>query len=171
MSQQEEITSQNTLYAGFGSDWACIPRLLHEVVKNVVLQVLSPKVMVLYAINCKIFNDSDTDTSKKVDPIEFMRKNINNLLNSLIPQISNIIVSLLLGFLMKVLQPKIKKFVEKLNLEQAMRYVAQLKLAYRQCVGAYMNWAEYFGGSASNRSVIDNVTYADIIPKQTEPTS
>ena len=171
MSQQEEITSQNTLYAGFGSDWACIPRLLHEVVKNVVLQVLSPKVMVLYAINCKIFNDNDTDTSKKVDPIEFMRKNINNLLNSLIPQISNIIVSLLLGFLMKVLQPKIKKFVEKLNLEQAMRYVAQLKLAYRQCVGAYMNWAEYFGGSASNRSVIDNVTYADIIPKQTEPTS
>ena len=171
MSQQEEITSQNTLYAGFGSDWACIPRLLHEVVKNVVLQVLSPKVMVLYAINCKIFNDSDTDTSKKVDPIEFMRKNINNLLNSLIPQISNIIVSLLLGFLMKVLQPKIKKFVEKLNLEQAMRYVAQLKLAYRQCVGADMNWAEYFGGSASNRSVIDNVTYADIIPKQTEPTS
>ena len=171
MSQQEEITSQNTLYAGFGSDWACIPRLLHEVVKNVVLQVLSPKVMVLYAINCKIFNDSDTDTSKKVDPIEFMRKNINNLLNSLIPQIGNIIVSLLLGFLMKVLQPKIKKFVEKLNLEQAMRYVAQLKLAYRQCVGAYMNWAEYFGGSASNRSVIDNVTYADIIPKQTEPTS
>ena len=171
MSQQEEITSQNTLYAGFGSDWACIPRLLHEVVKNVVLQVLSPKVMVLYAINCKIFNDSDTDTSKKVDPIEFMRKNINNLLNSLIPQISNIIVSLLLGFLMKVLQPKIKKFVEKLNLEQAMKYVAQLKLAYRQCVGAYMNWAEYFGGSASNRSVIDNVTYADIIPKQTEPTS
>lgn len=171
MSQQEEITSQNTLYAGFGSDWACIPRLLHEVVKNVVLQVLSPKVMVLYAINCKIFNDSDTDTRKKVDPIEFMRKNINNLLNSLIPQISNIIVSLLLGFLMKVLQPKIKKFVEKLNLEQAMRYVAQLKLAYRQCVGAYMNWAEYFGGSASNRSVIDNVTYADIIPKQTEPTS
>lgn len=171
MSQQEEITSQNTLYAGFGSDWACIPRLLHEVVKNVVLQVLSPKVMVLYAINCKIFNDSDTDTSKKVDPIEFMRKNINNLLNSLIPQISNIIVSLLLGFLMKVLQPKIKKFVEKLNLEQAMKYVAQLKLAYRQCVGAYMNWAEYFGGSASTRSVIDNVTYADIIPKQTEPTS
>lgn len=171
MSQQEEITSQNTLYAGFGSDWACIPRLLHEVVKNVVLQVLSPKVMVLYAINCKIFNDSDTDTSKKVDPIEFMRKNINNLLNSLIPQIGNIIVSLLLGFLMKVLQPKIKKFVEKLNLEQAMRYVAQLKLAYRQCVGAYMNWAEYFGGSASSRSVIDNVTYADIIPKQTEPTS
>lgn len=171
MSQQEEITSQNTLYAGFGSDWACIPRLLHEVVKNVVLQVLSPKVMVLYAINCKIFNDRDTDTSKKVDPIEFMRKNINNLLNSLIPQISNIIVSLLLGFLMKVLQPKIKKFVEKLNLEQAMKYVAQLKLAYRQCVGAYMNWAEYFGGSASNRSVIDNVTYADIIPKQTEPTS
>lgn len=171
MSQQEEITSQNTLYAGFGSDWACIPRLLHEVVKNVVLQVLSPKVMVLYAINCKIFNDSDTDTSNKVDPIEFMRKNINNLLNSLIPQIGNIIVSLLLGFLMKVLQPKIKKFVEKLNLEQAMRYVAQLKLAYRQCVGAYMNWAEYFGGSASNRSVIDNVTYADIIPKQTEPTS
>ena len=171
MSQQEEITSQNTLYAGFGSDWACIPRLLHEVVKNVVLQVLSPKVMVLYAINCKILNDSDTDTSKKVDPIEFMRKNINNLLNSLIPQIGNIIVSLLLGFLMKVLQPKIKKFVEKLNLEQAMRYVAQLKLAYRQCVGAYMNWAEYFGGSASNRSVIDNVTYADIIPKQTEPTS
>lgn len=171
MSQQEEITSQNTLYAGFGSDWACIPRLLHEVVKNVVLQVLSPKVMVLYAINCKIFNDSDTDTSKKVDPIEFMRKNINNLLNSLIPQIGNIIVSLLLGFLMKVLRPKIKKFVEKLNLEQAMRYVAQLKLAYRQCVGAYMNWAEYFGGSASNRSVIDNVTYADIIPKQTEPTS
>lgn len=171
MSQQEEITSQNTLYAGFGSDWACIPRLLHEVVKNVVLQVLSPKVMVLYAINCKIFNDSDTDTSKKVDPIEFMRKNINNLLNSLIPQIGNIIVSLLLGFLMKVLQPKIKKFVEKLNLEQAMKYVAQLKLAYRQCVGAYMNWAEYFGGSASNRSVIDNVTYADIIPKQTEPTS
>ena len=171
MSQQEEITSQNTLYAGFGSDWACIPILLHEVVKNVVLQVLSPKVMVLYAINCKIFNDSDTDTSKKVDPIEFMRKNINNLLNSLIPQISNIIVSLLLGFLMKVLQPKIKKFVEKLNLEQAMKYVAQLKLAYRQCVGAYMNWAEYFGGSASNRSVIDNVTYADIIPKQTEPTS
>lgn len=170
MSQQEEITSQNTLYAGFGSDWACIPRLLHEVVKNVVLQVLSPKVMVLYAINCKIFNDRDTDTSKKVDPIEFMRKNINNLLNSLIPQISNIIVSLLLGFLMKVLQPKIKKFVEKLNLEQAMKYVAQLKLAYRQCVGAYMNWAEYFGGSASNRSVIDNVTYADIIPKQTEPT-
>ena len=171
MSQQEEITSQNTLYAGFGSDWACIPRLLHEVVKNVVLQVLSPKVMVLYAINCKIFNDSDTDTSNKVDPIEFMRKNINNLLNSLIPQIGNIIVSLLLGFLMKVLQPKIKKFVEKLNLEQAMKYVAQLKLAYRQCVGAYMNWAEYFGGSASNRSVIDNVTYADIIPKQTEPTS
>ena len=171
MSQQEEITSQNTLYAGFGSDWACIPRLLHEVVKNVVLQVLSPKVMVLYAINCKIFNDSDTDTSKKVDPIEFMRKNINNLLNSLITQIGNIIVSLLLGFLMKVLQPKIKKFVEKLNLEQAMKYVAQLKLAYRQCVGAYMNWAEYFGGSASNRSVIDNVTYADIIPKQTEPTS
>lgn len=171
MSQQEEITSQNTLYAGFGSDWACIPRLLHEVVKNVVLQVLSPKVMVLYAINCKIFNDSDTDTSKKVDPIEFMRKNINNLLNSLITQIGNIIVSLLLGFLMKVLQPKIKKFVEKLNLEQAMKYVAQLKLAYRQCVGAYMNWAEYFGGSVSNRSVIDNVTYADIIPKQTEPTS
>ena len=72
---------------------------------------------------------------------------------------------------MKVLQPKIKKFVEKLNLEQAMKYVAQLKLAYRQCVGAYMNWAEYFGGSASNRSVIDNVTYADIIPKQTEPTT
>lgn len=170
MSQQEEITSQNTLYAGFGSDWACIPRLLHEVVKNVVLQVLSPKVMVLYAINCKIFNDSDTDTNKKVDPIEFMRKNINNLLNSLITQIGNIIVSLLLGFLMKVLQPKIKKFVEKLNLEQAMKYAAQLKLAYRQCVGAYMNWAEYFGGSASNRSVIDNVTYADIIPKQTEPT-
>ena len=172
-SQQERMVTDNTFNVGFGSDWECIPRLLHEVCTSVVLQALSPKVMVLYAINCKIFNDTDANV-KKVDPIEYMERNLNNLLSSLVVQINNLIVSLLLSYLMAILQPKIKKFVEKLNLEQAMLYARQLKMAFSQCLSAYKNWADYLGdligtGKASNRSIIDNVTYADIIPTQTTP--
>ena len=136
-------------------------KLLKLTITEIVLQVLSPKVMVLYAINSYFMGDS-ADT--KGISIENFMKGFSNLLSKIVKQVFEIIMQELLKFLMEQIQELILLMVEKLILEKIRFFIELIK--------RLLALIAMFGNMFSKKDshLIDNVNYADIIVNENEQT-
>lgn len=119
MAEQNTVNSTNT------SDHVSIKiNFIQEIIKNLIKAIvniiLSPKVVMIFLINYKIVNGNNASFS---DPIDFMKKN-KNLINSVIKQVTEEIVKLLMNIALKkisvlVAEQATLKLIEKGKNKQA----------------------------------------------------
>lgn len=131
-----------------------IQDFIQQTVTQITLQVLSPKVAILYSINSAIMG-GDADNIKSWE--DFMR-NFQNVLISIIKKVKDIIVEELLKFVMEQIQPLLELLISKLVLETLQYYKELIEQLIVDCIPSIPMIS--FG---SNNTTIDNVNYADII--------
>lgn len=143
----------------FGGDYNIIIKIIEECIIQIVMQMLGPKVMLVFAVNSYFMGDP----LKFEDPAKFLI-GLVNLITSMVKQLYEIIMKELIRFLMDEIRPLINLMIEKLLLERIRFYIEILK--------KLISLTEmFYNAFKSNKpkSVIDNVNYADIVPKQNEP--
>ena len=141
-----------------------IKKFLEETVLQVTLQILSPKVMLLYAINEKVL-DPESET---VGVVEFF-KNFQNLLVALTKQIYNLMMEYLVEYLMGELRQILYLFAEKILLEKIAYYMLLIEQLLTNCTMGIGNLSLSFTGRRNNPLSIENVQGADIIPTKDTP--
>ena len=145
-----------------GADF--IMNFVKQTVVQIVLQVLSPKVGILFAINSQVLGDVGN-----LNEWEDFLKNFDNLVNNIVESVKDIIVKELYNFMMQQLKPLLELLIMKLALETIKYYKELIRNLILNCIPSLR-----FGGGALNTQ-IDNVDYADIIvntggeTEQTEP--
>ena len=143
----------------FGEDYNIIIKIIEECIIQIVMQMLGPKVMLVFAVNSYFMGDP----LKFEDPAKFLI-GLVNLITSMVKQLYDIIMKELIRFLMDEIRPLINLMIEKLLLERIRFYIELLK--------KLISLTEMFYNAFNTnkpKSVIDNVNYADIVPKQNEP--
>lgn len=163
-AQMGEVEAKDKF--AFGLD--IIQNILEETITQLVMQILSPKVVILYQINQAIMGDIDPQGEfwkdvAKMD-IESFLKSLKNVIIQAILEIESMILKQLLAWLLEKLKPLLALFVSKLLLETLNDYMTLLKQLISFCG---MGWSSGVG----NKSVIaiDNVDYADIVPSKLTP--
>lgn len=171
----------------------------NETVTQIVMQALSPKVYFLYMINSIVMGNIeyvwDKSQRGKDDVVfntkEDFIKNVKNLLKNITKQIKEIILKelyntvvvyvkeMIIGYIVMLAKEAIKNYKEiLLNLlallagETVAKYASLGLSAYDTLTALYDNAKTlYENMTASNYGnySIENVRYADIIPKQEEP--
>ena len=91
---------------------------IQQTVTQIVLQVLSPKVAILYKINGAIMGSNVDNLNSWED---FLR-NFQNVLFNIIKQVKDIIVEELYKFVMAQLKPLLELMISKIALETVMYY-------------------------------------------------
>lgn len=160
----KNVNGDNTggdISIGFG----IIRKFLEETVLQITLQVLSPKVMLLYAINEKVL---DPEHSGTVGVIEFFKK-FNNLLFSLTRQIFSLVMEYLAEYLIGELKLILYLFIEKILLEKIMYYMMLIEQLIANCTLGIGNLSLSFKGNKNDPLSIENVMGADIVPTQESP--
>ena len=149
----------------FTFDLSFIIRLIEELMVEIVFQILTPKVMMLYYINTCVMNgavDNFENWGKFADmfknPQEFISK-FNNLIKSMIKQIIDILIKQLMQFLIEKITPLIKIFAMELLLETIRDYKDLIMLILENCKIPIPMF-----NIGSEALQIDNVNYADIVP-------
>lgn len=150
-----------------GIEESIIRKFLEETVLQITLQVLSPKVMLLYAINEKILNP---ETSGTVGIFEFFKK-FSNLILSLVKQIYEMVMEYIAEFLMRELKNILYLFIEKIMLEKIVYYTMLIEQLITNCATGVGNLSLNFNGKRNNPLVIEDVKGADIVPTQVKPTT
>lgn len=136
--------------------------LIEQTVTQIVLQVLSPKVMVLYALNSYFMGDAADGDFSKIN-VENLLKGLINLIQSLVKQVLEIILQELLKFLLEEVMDLVLLMIEKLLLERIRYYIELLR--------RLLALLDMFSRANKKKAdtIIDNVNYADIVPEQTKP--
>lgn len=156
-SEEQGITMENEF--SFNIDF--ISKFIEQTVVEIALQILSPKVAVLYIINSVIMGGKVDDVTAWVDFI----KNWENIIVSIVRQVKDLILQELYNYLMQQLQPILQLFISKLAIETVKDYKDLINNLILNCIPMInLN----LGGT---NTVIDNVNYADIIPTQTKPST
>lgn len=138
-----------------------IKDFIMQTVTQIVLQVLSPKVAILYQINGAIMG-TNVDNIKSW---ENFLKNFQNVLFNIIKQVKDIIVEELYKFVMAQLKPLLELMIAKIALETVMYYKELIEQLLFGCFAL----PGFSGASNNTNMVIDNVNYADITT-EAEPT-
>lgn len=136
-----------------------IKDFIQQTVTQIVLQVLSPKVAILYQINGAIMG-TNVDNLKSW---ENFLKSFQNVLFNIIKQVKDIIVEELFKFVMAQLKPLLELMISKIALETVMYYKELIEQLLLDCIPTFS--IPKINGS---NMVIDNVNYADIT-KEAEP--
>ena len=137
-----------------------IKDFIMQTVTQIVLQVLSPKVAILYQINGAVMG-TNVDNLKSW---ENFLKNFQNVLFNIIKQVKDIIVEELYKFVMEQLKPLLELMISKIALETVMYYKELIEQLLSDCIPNIS--LPTINGS---NMVIDNVNYADITT-ESEPT-
>ena len=141
-------------------------KMLNELTVQIAMQVLSPKVMLLYAINEKVMNP---DLDMSITGAKNFFKNFKNLMVSIIKQVKNLIVSELYDFLRAQIQTLMNLFVQKLLLERIYYYKLIMSDILMYCASpAALGAVNLLRGRRGTLDV-DSVTHADIVPVQNKP--
>ena len=127
-----------------------IVNFIKQTVVQIVLQVLSPKVAVLYAINSEIMGDV-----ADISEWENFIKNFDNVIKNIVVSIKDIIVKELYNFMMEQLKPLLELLISKLALETVKYYKELIEDLIKNCIPMLQ-----FGNGGD--TTIDNVNYADI---------
>lgn len=138
--------------------------LIQMTVTEIVMQVLSPKVMLLYAINSYFMGDAADGDFTKINVENFI-KGFSNLITSMAKQVFDLIMQELLKYLMEEVQELLVLLSEKLILERIQYY----KEILRRLLALIDMFANALKGGPKADTYIDNVNYADIIPQQIKP--
>ena len=131
-----------------------IKDFIMQTVTQIVLNVLSPKVAILYQINGAVMG-SNVDNLKSW---ENFLKNFQNVLFNIIKQVKDIIVEELYKFVMAKLKPLLELMISKIALETVMYYK---ELIEQLLTGCFLPNIAVPNLNTPN-TVIDNVNYADI---------
>lgn len=159
-AQNGSIESKDQFTFGFN----IIMEIIEQTVTQIVMQVLSPKVAILFQINQYVMGDIDPESQVWNSGWENFLKNFENVIVETIKQIKEIILQQLLALVLEKLAPLLSLFVSKLLLETINDYVVLLKQLVNMC------GLDLFSDSGSkNVLAIDNVNYADIVPTQVAP--
>ena len=137
--------------------------LLKESVTQIVLQVLSPKVMVLYALNSYFMGDITDGDFSKIN-IDGFLKSLNNLIVSIVKEVLNIIINELLKELLSKLKEILNLFLRKIILERIEYYL--------EIIRRLLALIEMFYNAINNKKAtdfIDNVNYPDIVKTENNP--
>lgn len=145
--ENDETTSVNSFR--IGADF--ITNFVKQTAIQIILQVLSPKVAILYAINSQIMGGTGNITEWAT----FM-ENFDSLMKSVIVTVKDIIVKELYNFTMEKLKPILELLINKLALETIKYYKDLIMDLIANCIPSIR-----LGSNGS--TVIDNVNYADII--------
>ena len=138
--------------------------LIKESVTQIVLQVLSPKVMVLYAVNSYFMGDiADGDFSKI--SVNRLLTNLTNLIITTVKQVLEMLLKELLSFLLNELKELLNALLRKLILER-INYYMEIMKNMLMLIKMFYNAFSNSGGN----SIIDNVNYADIVTEENNPT-
>jgi hypothetical protein len=154
LSSTEETEAKNR----FTFSLDIIRKFIEEMSVQIILQVLSPKVMLFFAINDKVFN-RERDLS--IPSVADFFRNFKNLIVQIIRKITNLILQALYDFLMGQIKPLITIFIQKLLLESIMYYKLLIEQLIKYCTP---DWR--FNEDAL---LIDDVSHADIVKPKNEP--
>lgn len=158
LAQNPEV-SDSTKFS-FGT--SIVQKMLKLTVTEIVMQTLSPKVMILYAINKAVMGDINYE-NYKVDYIDFIIKNYKNLIFSIVKSVNNIITELLLDLLNEKIKPLIAEYTKKVALEKSISKGIMLYNMIKTCYSAGSTLYNDIFGDEELKTAIDNVNYADII--------
>lgn len=158
LSTSEEIGKESK----FNFELSIIQDFIEEVMTEIIMQVLTPKIMLLFAINEHIMNN---DGENKMSGIIAFFKNFQNLIIELIKKIKDLILQALYDFLMGQIKPLITIFIQKLLLETIYYYKILIQSLIENCT------IDFSYNSNRDPLSIDNVVGADIIPSQNRPIS
>ena len=142
---------------------------IKEIMIQIAMQLLTPKVMLLFAINARFIDGTNPDGTVDITDGEHWEsffKNFWNIIVACTKKISAIVMQQLFDFVVGQLKPIITIVAKKLMLETVYYYKVLLEQLLETCASAYVNLWYNMGDSAM---VLDNVNYADIIPAQIKP--
>ena len=139
--------------------------LIKESVTQIVLQVLSPKVMMLYAVNSYFMGDVADGDFSKIN-VKSLLKGLTNLLINIVKQVLEMLLKELLSFLLNELKELLNALLRKILLERIEYYLEIL----RGILSLIKMFYNAFTNGKKADSVIDNVNYADIVPPENNPT-
>ena len=129
---------------------------------QIAMQVMSPKVVLLFNINAKFLEDTQEGITDSKHWEDFF-KNFWNILTSCTRKIVDLVIQALLDMIIGQLKPIISLIVKKLMLETIYYYRILLEELIVNCVPHIPI------NTNTQNMVISNVNYADIIPVQTTP--
>jgi hypothetical protein len=139
--------------------------LIKESITQIVLQVLSPKVMMLYAVNSYFMGDAADGDFSKINVKELL-KGLNNLIVSIAKQVLEMLLKELLSYLLNELKELLNALLRKIILER-IEYYLEILQGILNLIKMFYN---AFTKGKKADSVIDNVNYADIVPPENNPT-
>jgi hypothetical protein len=139
--------------------------LIKESITQIVLQVLSPKVMMLYAVNSYFMGDAADGDFSKINVKELL-KGLNNLIVSIAKQVLEMLLKELLSYLLNELKELLNALLRKIILAR-IEYYLEILQGIINLIKMFYN---AFTKGKKADSVIDNVNYADIVPPENNPT-
>jgi hypothetical protein len=159
--------TEDTAYsAHFTFDISFIEALIQELLTEIIIQIFSPKVMMLYYINTCVMNGAvDNFENWKnfgllfCDYRELLMK-FANLISNMLRQIIDILLKQLMQFLIEKITPALKIFAMELLLETIRDYKDLITQIITTCGLSIMSYTKV----GSENLIIDEVTYADIVP-------
>lgn len=147
----------------FGFDLSFIYVFIEELMTELVLQILSPKVMFLYYINTYIMgsvtNMEEWKEAFSINNLDDFFAKFSNLIISSCKQIIEILIKQLLNFLLEKISPMLKILTMELLLETIRDYKDLIIQLITVCgIGIPLSLQN------TENLVIDDVRYADIVP-------
>lgn len=155
---------ENVSYStNFGFDLSFIYVFIEELMTELVLQILSPKVMFLYYINTYIMgsvtNMKEWKEAFSINSLDEFFAKFSNLIISSCKQIIDILIKQLLNFLLEKISPMLKILTMELLLETIRDYKDLIIQLITVCgIGIPLSLQN------TENLVIDDVRYADIVP-------
>lgn len=138
--------------------------LIKETITQLVLQIFSPSVMMLFIIN-KYFMGDITDINFKTLNIKELIKSLRNLILTIAKQILDVIIKQFLKYILDELKEIINTIIRKILLERIEYYMEIL----RGILSLIKMFYNTFTAAGKNNSSIDNVNYADIVTPENNP--
>ena len=141
-----------------------ITKFINELIVQLSMQILTPKVMLIFAINNRFLNGNEVGT---IQSIEKFFEDFWNIIKACTKKITKMIMDALIDMVIGQIKPIIDLAIRKLLLESIMYYRILLQQVLAACAinpSITLNPLFKYG-----QIMIDNVDYADIIPTETTP--
>lgn len=162
--QQEDVTVNYEVKVGTQFDITFIRKFIEELVIEIVMQTLSPKVMILYYINTHLMGDitnvGEWEKALSKETFDNFLKGLQNLIISSTKQIIDKIIKELLNFLLEKITPILKIFAMELLLETIRDYKDLIVQIITTCGVSVLSFTQ-----GIEQLSITDVDYADIVPE------
>lgn len=154
----------------FKFDFSFIKSFINQCVTQIVMELMTPKLSMLYAVNLAVMGDVSDITGWKSNmeysfsSIDNILKTLENLIISITKEVINTFMKELIAFLMEKLNEWIKLFSVKLAMETIKDYkdlITQLITTCTPIINLNFN---------GDGLLIDDIYQADIIPTNITPT-